>query len=93
MNEEIKRLQQELERTKADLINSRNELLTLKNEIKSGIEGIQADYEDNKDCEVNEGNFYAFKVSLKQIFRTLKRAGIDIEAKWLNKIKDLYLLY
>lgn len=88
MNEDIKRLQleleatkRELERSKADYINTKNELLTLKNEIKSGIEGIQADFEDNKHCEVNEGNFYAFKVSLKQIFRTLKRAGIDINAK------------
>ena len=88
MNEELKRLQLELEatkkelaRSKADHINANNELLTLKNEIKKGIEGIQADYEDNKDCELNEGNFFAFKISLKQIFRTLKRSGIDIDAK------------
>ena len=88
MNEEIKRLtaeleatKKELDRTKADCINAKNELLTLKNEIKKGIDPIQADYEDNKDCELNEGNFYAFKISLKQIFRTLKRSGIDINAK------------
>ena len=88
MQEEIKRLtaeleatKKELDRTKADYINVNNELLTLKNEIKKGIDPIQADYEDNKDCELNEGNFYAFKISLKQIFRTLKRSGIDIEAK------------
>ena len=87
MNEEIKRLKleleatkKELERTKADYINTKNELVTLKNEIKRGIDPIQKDYEENKDCEVNEGNFYAFKISLKQIFRTLKRAGIDIKA-------------
>ena len=88
MNEEIKRLTAELEatkkelaRSKADYINVNNELLTLKNEIKKGVEGIQKDYEEFKDCEVNEGNFYAFKISLKQIFRTLKRSGIDIDAK------------
>ena len=88
MNEEIKRLTAELEatkrelaRSKADHINTNNELLTLKNEIKKGIDPIQADFEDNKDCELNEGNFFAFKISLKQIFRTLKRAGIDINAK------------
>ena len=81
MQEELKRLQQELERTKADYINTKNELTTLKNEIKKGIDPIQKDYEEFKDCEVNEGNFYAFKISLKQIFRTLKRSGIDIDAK------------
>ena len=81
MQEEIKRLQIELDRTKADYINVKNELITLKNEIKKGIDPIQADYEENKDCELNEGNFFAFKISLKQIFRTLKGAGIDINAK------------
>ena len=81
MNEEIKRLTAELDRTKADLINANNELLTLKNEIKKGVDPIQKDFEDNKDCELNEGNFFAFKISLKQIFRTLKRSGIDINAK------------
>lgn len=63
---------------KADDINKKQELEALKKSIELGVKIQYEDFVENKDVEFNEDNYIAFKNSLGQIFKALKRNGIDL---------------
>lgn len=62
----------------ADDISKKQELITLKNDIGSAIRLQYEDFNEHKNESCNEDNYEAFKVTLNQVFRTLKRYGIEI---------------
>lgn len=63
---------------KVDNISKNQEIITLKNDIAAALKLQYEDFNEYKDEECNEDNYEALKVTLNQVFRTLKRYGIEL---------------
>lgn len=62
----------------ADDISKKQELITLKNDIATAVKLQYEDFNEHKNESCNEDNYEALKVTLNQVFRTLKRYGIEL---------------
>lgn len=62
----------------ADDISKKQELMTLKTDIAKAIKLQYEDFSENKNESCNEDNYEALKVTLNQVFRSLKRYGIEL---------------
>ena len=93
MNNEIKQLQQTIKQQQkqindltkrlkisfnADDISKKQEIRTLKNDIAIAVKLQHEDFNEYKNASCNEDNYKALKVTLKQVFRTLERCGIEL---------------
>ncbi len=63
---------------KADKINKNQELITLKTDIAQALRLQYDDFEEFNEEPCNKDNYEVLKVTLKQIFRTLKRYGVKL---------------
>lgn len=61
----------------ADEISKNQELDALKKDIGEAIKLQYTDFSENKNAACTEDNYEALKVSLNQIFRALKRHGVE----------------
>lgn len=62
----------------ADNILKKQELITLKNDIATAVKLQYEDFNEHRNESCNEDNYEALKVTLNQVFRTLKKYGIEI---------------
>ncbi|MCK4260831.1 MAG: hypothetical protein KAX49_17775 [Halanaerobiales bacterium] len=62
----------------ADDISKKQELITLKNDIATAVKLQYEDFIEIKNESYNEDNHEALKGMLNQVFRTLKRYGIEL---------------
>ena len=77
--EEIKDLRGRLKLSfDADEVSKNQELMTLKNDIALSVKLQYADFNEQKNENCNEDNYEALKVILNQVFRILKRYGIEL---------------
>ena len=60
-----------------DDVKKNQEIITLKTDISTALKLQYEDFNEHKEEECNEDNYEALKVTLNQVFRTLKRYGID----------------
>lgn len=60
-----------------DSITQNQELISLKNNISNSLKLQYADFVDMSLEEMSEDNYQVFKITLKQVFKTLERYGIE----------------
>ncbi len=77
-NEEITDLSTRLQNAfSVDNIKQNQELISLKNNISNSLKLQYSDYTDLISDEMNEDTYQIYKITLKQVFKTLERFGID----------------
>ncbi|MGH4050190.1 MAG: hypothetical protein ACREVX_02370 [Clostridium sp.] len=62
----------------ADDVSKKQELITLKTDIATSVKLQYEDFNEHKNEICNEDNYEALKVTLNQVFRTLKKYGIEL---------------
>lgn len=76
---EISQLQQKLKEIYAlDQAAKQQELMTLKNDLKMAVKLQYEDFIEHRDSICTEDNYEAVKANLNQVFRTLKRYGVEL---------------
>jgi hypothetical protein len=63
-----------------DAISRNQEVLSLKKNIAGALKIQYDDYVENRNTLYSEANYEAFKVDLNQVFRVLKRFGIEFNS-------------